>query len=313
MFPGTLRSRILGCLLGLLLSLQLPAWIAAEPSLADGSSLYTFGLHLFRLGDYYRAITELKRFSLLFPQHPQHPAAQVLLGLAFQEEGELDSTIAHFQGLRAAYPDTDVDRIASFKLGEIRFSQHQYQKAATHFHRFLQRFPDGPLTDRTTYLLGLSWALHGNPTQAQQVLRTLPVNTAWSEQAAALRHELQTATLPQPKSPRLAGALAGILPGAGHLYLGKPRHAITVFLLNGLFITGTVYAVLEGLEIAAVILFYFETGWYLGNINSAVGFAHAHNRQQPQAVRDRLVNTYAPAGLTLQQMQLPGIGLRLNF
>jgi TolA-binding protein len=301
------------CLIAWLFAVHLPMPATAAPAAADGTSLYAFGRHLLNIGDYYRAITELKRFSLLFPQHPQYPASQVLLGLAFQENDEIDNAIAQFQRLSKAHAQTDFDRLATFKLGELRFFQQDYRLASTVFQRFLRRFPDGPLTNRTTYLLGLSLALDGQDAQAQSVLNTLPVHTPWSEPATTLQQTLQTPPPAPLKSTRTAGILAGILPGAGHLYLGKPRHAITAFLLNGLFISGTVFAFLEGLEATGLILLYFETGWYLGNINSAVEGANDYNLQQQQARRDHLLSTYAPSSLNLRQLQGPGIGLRLSF
>jgi TolA-binding protein len=311
---GHRRNRIcLRFLLGLWLVTALPVMSHAAPADAAGTSVYAFGLHLFRLGEYYRAITELKRFSLLFPQHQQLPEAQVLIGLALQEEVEPDAALVHFQRVHAAYETADAGRLAAFKLGEIHFAQQRYPQAIEQFQRFLHTFPDGPLADRTLYLLGLSWALDGRADQAQQVLTLFPSDHAWSDRVLALQHELQTATLPAPKSPRVAGILAGILPGAGHLYLGKPRHAITAFLLNGLFITGAVYAILEGLEATAAILLFFETGWYLGNINSAVSGAREINLQQQEAQRQHLRATYALPQLTLERLHAPGIGLRLSF
>jgi len=304
---------VIGCLLGVWLVAQLSGTGWASQADASGTSFYQFGLHLFRLGDYYRAITELKRFSLLFPQNHRQPAAQVLIGLALQEDGEPDAALAHFQRLSQSQEITDVNRLALFKLGELHLVQQQYRQAVEQFQRFLGTFADGPLVDRTTYLLGLSWALDGHPEQAQEVLQLLTSDHAWSDRALALQQELYTAAPPASKSPRLAGILAGILPGAGHLYLGKPRHAITAFLLNGLFITGAVYALLEGLEASAAILLFFETGWYLGNINSAIEGAREFNLQQRQASRHHLQTTYAPPPLTLDQLQAPGIGLRLQF
>jgi hypothetical protein len=117
---------------------------------------------------------------------------------------------------------------------------------------------------------------------------------------------------PRPsKSPRTAGILAGILPGAGHLYLGKPRHAITALLLNGLFLAGATFSFLEGLEATGAILLYFETGWYLGNINSAREGAREFNRRQVQDVQNQLYTTYVPPNLTFKQ--LPGLGLNIQF
>jgi outer membrane protein assembly factor BamD (BamD/ComL family) len=299
-----------GLLIGIFFVLY-AANVAAELPSPAGTSLYHVGLQLFEHGDYYRAITEFKRFSLLFPQHPHYDEAQVLLGLAFQEEEDYATATAYFQRLRIDYPSTDIDRLSLFKLGEIHLVQHQYPMAAIHFQRFLQQFSEGPLVARTTYLLGLSLALDGNAAQAQRILQTVPRNSVWRDRADPLQQALKAAPPPVPKSPRLAGMLAGILPGAGHLYIGKPAQAVTAFLLNGLFITGAVYAFLEGLEATGAILLYFETGWYLGNINSAVEGARADAETQRQAIHEHLYTTFVPPPLTLHD--LPGLGLRLNF
>jgi tetratricopeptide (TPR) repeat protein len=283
----------------------------AEPFPHAGTSQYAFGRHLFALGEYYRAVTELKRFSLLFPQHPHYPAAQVLIGLAFQEDGEHERAWAHFQQVRDTVDDAA--QIAAFKLGELRVTQRQYPQAIQHFQYFLRTFPDDPLAGRATYLLGLSWALHDRVELAQQALQLVPPDHPLAVQARALSQELDIPRPPPPKSPMVAGILAGVLPGAGHLYIGKPWHGLTAFLLNGLFLSGAVFAFLEGLEVTAVILLYFETGWYLGNIKSAVGGARAVNQHQREGFADHLRATYAPSALTLHQLRAPGLGLRLRF
>ena len=302
---------MLGCLAGLLCIWQSAGIGYAEPPQPAGSSLYAFGRHLFELGEYYRAVTELKRFSLLFAQHPHYPAAQVLIGLAFQEDGEYEMAWAHFRQVRDTV--ADAERIAAFKLGELRVAQHQYPQAIQHFQRFLRTFPDDPLAGRTTYLLGLSWALNDRVGLAKQALQLVPPDDPFAAQALTLQQELKIPRPPPPKSPVTAGILAGVLPGAGHLYIGKPWHGLTAFLLNGLFITGAIFAYMEGLEATAVILLYFETGWYLGNIKSAVEGAHEINQRQREMFADHLRATYAPSALTLQQLSAPGLGLRFRF
>jgi tetratricopeptide (TPR) repeat protein len=240
-------------------------------------------------------------------------AAQLLIGLALQEDGSDDDAFTHFRRLRQLDNETDVGRVAAFKLGELRFFQRQYRQAIEHFQQFLHTFPEGPLVPRTTYLLGLSWALDGQRERAKRILDTFPTQHALADQAQKLQHALQT---PQPAvstSPRTAGILAGIVPGAGHLYLGKPVQAVSAFLLNGLFLTGAVFAFREGLEAAGAILLYFETGWYLGNIKSAVEGARDANRQQHRAFADHSRTTYAPPPLTLHHLQAPGLGLHLTF
>jgi tetratricopeptide (TPR) repeat protein len=263
------------------------------------------------LGEHYRAITELKRFSLLFPDDPRQPAAQILLGLAYEAEADYDSATGYFRRLQQTEDAGDVDRLALFKLGELRLHQRQYQQATRLFQRFLTRFPEGPLVDRTTYLLGLTYTLEGEMQAGRRRFASLPPDSPWTERANDIQHALNISDPRPSKSPRIAGILAGILPGAGHLYLGKPRHAITALLLNGLFLAGATFAFREGLEATGVILLYFETGWYLGNINSAKEGAREFNRRQIQDVQNQFYTTYVPPGLTFKQ--LPGLGLNIQF
>lgn len=287
-----------------------PALNLPEPA---GTHIYDAGLKLLRLGDYYGAITELKRFTLLFPQHAFHPAAQVLLGLALQEEETYDDAFLHFERLRQVDEPLEVGQIAAFKLGELRFLQQQYRQAIGHLQSFLATFPESPLSTRGLYLLGLSLALDGQNGQARQVLGTLPSHDPLAQRALALQEELRLSPLPPQKSPGYAGVLAGILPGAGHLYAGKPWQALTAFVLNGVFLAGAAYAVHEGFETTGAILLFFETGWYLGNIQSAMEAARQANRQYQRNLVQHLRATYAPPTLTLRELQTPTLGLRLTF
>lgn len=284
---------------------------AAQPD-ANGTQLYAFGLHLFRLGDYYRAVTELKRFTLLFPQHQQHTAAQVVLGLALEGDELYDDAFIHFRKLRRTHRRHPVGQLADFKLGELHFQQRRYREAIEHLQQFVQTFPEAPLAPRSTYLLGLSWALDGQLEQARRVLDTVPVDHQLGNQAQRLREFLKTPPT-QRKSPRTARILAGLLPGAGHLYVGKPWQGLTAFLLNGSFLTGAVFAFREHLYATGAILLYFETGWYLGNINSAGAAAEAANHGQQRVFDEQLKTTYTPPPLTLPALQSPTLGLRLTF
>jgi hypothetical protein len=208
---------------------------------------------------------------------------------------------------------TDATRVAAFKLGELRFQQRQYRQAVGHFQDFLDTYPEGPLVAHSKYMLGLSWALDGHLSQAQQVFATLPARDPLAQRALALQEELRLAPAPQRKSPQVAGILSGVLPGAGHLYAGKPLQALTAFVLNGVFLAGAAYAFHEKLEATGAILLFFEAGWYLGGIYSAMDAARTANQQQQRAFTDHVRATYAPPVLTFQRLQAPGLGLRLIF
>ena len=303
------QHRCVGVLLAVLL--LVPCRVPAQGPATPADAVYDFALHLFRSADYYRAITEFQRFTVLFPQHGRAPAAQLLIGLALQEEHMYEAAVAHFQRWSVTTADGDAARVAALKPGELRFLQGQYQQAAVLLQAFLEAYPQGPLVTHARYLLGLSWLLDGQLVQAQHVFALLPDEAPLAAQARALQDELRVLPLVQPQSPQVAGILAGILPGSGHLYAGKPLQALTAFALNGVFLAGAAYAFREKLEIPGAILLFFETGWYLGNIHSAMDATREANQQQQKRRIERLRSHYAPPTLTLQVLQAPEVGLRM--
>lgn len=86
------------------------------------------------------------------------------------------------------------------------------------------------------------------------------------------------------KSPTTAGNLNALLPGAGFLYLGQTRSAITAFLLNGLFIGATYQFFHKGYTAAALITLSFEMGWYFGGIYGAKEEAKLYNERLYESV-----------------------------
>src|SRR5262245_36425026 len=113
----TYRLQVICLLAGMFWATAVAGTAQAQQEAETGKSIYDFGLHLFRLGDYYRAITEFKRFSLLFPHDARQPASQLLIGLALQEDKAYDDAFIHFQRWPLTNDPTDATRVAAFKLG----------------------------------------------------------------------------------------------------------------------------------------------------------------------------------------------------
>ena len=89
--------------------------------------------------------------------------------------------------------------------------------------------------------------------------------------------EFLTAYFSEAKSVTKARTLNAILPGAGYLYVGQTKSAITSFLINALFI-GAAYQLFDrGYIPAAIIVTSLETGWYFGGINGAGIEANQYN------------------------------------
>lgn len=93
----------------------------------------------------------------------------------------------------------------------------------------------------------------------------------------------------QKLSPRKAKTLNALLPGAGYLYVGQKKAALTSFLVNSLFIAASYQLYNRGYIPAAIILTSLEFGWYFGGINGAGLAANEYN--------ERLYETYAKTAL----------------
>jgi tol-pal system protein YbgF len=72
-----------------------------------------------------------------------HPPADTLYtnGLGDINSGKLDLARSEFQDYLTYYGDTDLASNAQFYLGEIAYSQHQYQQALTEYDKVLTNYP----------------------------------------------------------------------------------------------------------------------------------------------------------------------------
>ena len=115
-------------------------------------------------------------------------------------------------------------------------------------------------------MLGLSWALDGQLSEAQQVFATLPVSVIpWRSSALALAGRVASGSITAAQSLRRLLVSLWYSPWSRASLCGwKPLQALTAFVLNGVFLAGAAYAFHEKLEATGAILLFFETGWYLG-------------------------------------------------
>ncbi len=83
----------------------------------------------------------------------------------------------------------------------------------------------------------------------------------------------------EKKSVNKAQILNVFLPGAGYLYVGQTRTAITAFTINALFIAAAYHFFHKGHIAAGIITTSLETGWYFGGIYGAGEEAKYYNEQ----------------------------------
>lgn len=309
-FPALVRRTAgyarIGCIAALLLlAMTLPA-MSADSS---RTGLLSFAEHLYGQGDYYRAITEYERVMFLYPGTAEANTARFQIAQCYFQSEKYGQAIERFRTLAMDFSSDPLGERAQYLLAETYYRKGEYQSAIDGWETFLRSYPQSSRRDAAHIRLGWCHLRLGNAARASQEFRNLPPDSPLAQQGNGLAEEALRAGEVPRKSPYLAGALA-IVPGAGHLYIERPREALGSFLLNGLFIWGAIATYDHGNHVAAGILTFFELGWYSGNIFTAIGGAHAYNRQADKKYFERLDSQYrvtvsaAPSGGVVTAFQM---------
>lgn len=253
--------------------------------------LWNFATHLYQEKDYYRALTEYQRFVFLFPNDPRVSEAELQIGRCYRREGRPNKAFSHFFGLYNRKAET-VGREALLEMVAIRQEQSRYPEAIYWTRKFIELYSDYAEIDNI--YLSLAWLQidSGKYDEAIASLDLIQPDSAYYSRAKSISQALQRRPEKTEKSPQTAGVLAAVLPGAGHLYAGRPEQAISSFLLNAIFISGAVVAFKNDSPVLGSILVFFELGWYGGGIHSAVEAARQENRQRERRYRRELKEKY---------------------
>lgn len=290
-----------------LLPLLLLFFLAVSAAAADRNELLSFADALYAEGDYYRAITEYKRFLHFFAEDGQAPRAALRVGegfLAGERWEEAEEALLHVSN---RYPDTpEADRADLLSAG-IPARRGEFAEASRRYRRILEN-PARPETVREESRYRLAWTLieQDRFNAARQELEEME-----RPAAGALAGEMEGLSRLPRKSPSLAGGLSALVPGTGQLYAGRPRDAALAFLLNAAFIWGALESFDDGNEVVGGILLFFEAGWYTGNIYNAVNSAQKFNRDVREREKRKLRERF---GVTLGFSDgNPRLNLALQF
>jgi len=218
------------------------------------------GTSFAREHDFYRAITALKRALVLLPETLIQRELQIHyeIMLCYYLANKYTEAIETFEDSRLFQADEDFPAFQELKLMlyDCYEKTNQPEKACSVLNLIHQVNPEEART------LELSTALSHADFAAISILSCgLPVQ----EPVNLFLADYQL----RSKSVRTARALNAFLPGAGYLYVGQKKSALTSFLLNSLFIAAAYQFFDHGNIAAGIITTSFELGWYIGGINGA--------------------------------------------
>jgi TolA-binding protein len=227
-------------------------------------------------GEYYRAVTEYKKFAILFPGSKKADYALYHMGLAYFHGDELEQAAGIFASVGAAYPSSAYAPASFYQEGVSYQRLDMPAKAAAAFARAEAAAPGSP-TARLA-LLGKSLAEFDQDNipacrrELERFIATYPGDekSVKVRDAASLLERYEE--LPE-KSPQIAGLMSALIPGSGHIYAGHYGDGVTAFFLNGLFIAGTVAALRQENYAVAGVVGVIGVPFYIGNIYGAANAA----------------------------------------
>ena len=251
---------------------------AAEIQLDSADRQFSFAETLFAEGDYYRAISEYKRFAFFFPDNKLVEKCAYRIGESYYNANRWQEALQTFTSFIMKYPGSPMMPGAMYHKGMSEKQLKRYTDALSTFHE-LNKSKSHEFTDKALYQSAVVLMEMEEWQQARQTFATVPQDSPLAKSASIIASEIMHMDDLPKKSPATAGTLAAVLPGAGHLYTERPRDALVAFLLNGAFILGAIELFHHDNYVAGGIVTFFEIGWYTGNIYSAVGSAHKYNKR----------------------------------
>jgi hypothetical protein len=271
--------------------------------LLEADRVLGFADALFNDGDYFRAITEYKRFLFLYPNDGRAGHVQLQVGRAYQQGRQWDDARQTFERIAQQHPDPAIRAEAAFRVGETSFLQGHYARASAELRAVAERYAHTVVGERARYLLGWSYLRARQWREASQAFATVdPTSPLFPSSRALAEAAREGEQLPR-KSPLLAGLMSAIVPGTGHFYSGRWRDGTIALLLNGAFLAAGIEAVSAGNEAAAGVLLFFEAAWYSGAIYGAVNATSKYNRDLEDRWLQGLEGQRSPVGGSLSRAQ----------
>ncbi len=275
--------------------------VPSDP-LTDADQILGFADALFNDGDYFRAITEYKRFLFLHPTDARGGRAQLQIGLAYQRGQQWDDARQTFEAIARQHPDADIRAEAAYRIGETAFRQGRYAQAVADLRPVAEQYGQTPVGERARYLLGWSHLRARQWSEASQTFDTIDTASPLFPSSRALADAAREGQHLPRKSPALAGLMSAVIPGTGHFYTGRWRDGTVALLLNGAFLAAGLEAVAAGNEAAAGLLLFFEAAWYSGAVYGAVNAAYKYNLDLEERWLQGLERRHSPNSRSLSRM-----------
>ncbi len=244
--------------------------------------------------EYYRAVTEYKKFLFLFPDSEKADYALFRVGLAYYRGQEYGTATQTFATVRERYGQGSYAAEAGYFEGLGHWKLGRFDRADAAFERVATLSPSSeqaPLALLGKSLLSFDAKnLPGCRHELERFLASYPGDARANNVRETIALLENNKELPR-KSPALAGVMSALVPGSGYMYAGRYGDGIMALVVNGLFIAGTVVAIDEENYAVAAIVGGIGLPFYVGNIYGSANAATKWNIAVRKELRGRIAVT----------------------
>jgi tetratricopeptide (TPR) repeat protein len=258
------------------------------PSRADGQAIdkfaakrdYDFAVMLFNQGDYYRAVTEFKRFEFDTGGGETALTPSYAIACCYQHAKQWPEAIKAWRELAKNYPPIATEatyRIAecSIAAGDLTTAQNILQELSNTIP------PDNMFASDTKFLAGILLLTQRNWPAAEEQFRNYVAaypGFSLASSAETLADACQKIRSGKRKSPKTAALFSALIPGLGQAYAGRTGDGLSALVINAIIglITADQFKRHNTFGIVVGLL-TFDT-FYGGNIYGAIGAAKSYNR-----------------------------------
>jgi outer membrane protein assembly factor BamD (BamD/ComL family) len=242
-------------------------------------------------GEYYRAVTEYKRFLILFPDSDRADYVLFRMGTACYQGEEYETSARSFAAVGDRYRDSVYAPQARYFEGLSYWKSKKYGEAGSTFETLAGVYPHSeyaPLALVARAMLALDQD-HADASRQdlEALIKTYPEYRGSLKAKEAIKLLDQYQNLPR-KSEVAAGVMSAVVPGSGYFYAEHYADGITAFLINALAIAGTVTAVYQENYAVAGIIGGIGLPFYLGNIYGSANAAKKWNLSVRKELRNKI-------------------------
>ncbi len=226
-------------LLMIFLTVVLLPFAAAEEPIEyyTPENVHKFADFLYEQGDYLRAAGEYQRY-LFYLSEASGESEQIRykIALCYRFAGENEQAIRNFEILLQSRPQRQFASRAYYQIGATYFLMDEFGQSAQFLSEVLPRIVDAQQHAEAEQLIGLSYLMQKQWSEAGEVFKTLQGSDVIAVRAKASVYQSYAAAGAQLPtcSPFLAGVLSTVVPGAGRLYTGRLGDALTSLVTVGL-------------------------------------------------------------------------------